>query len=387
MNLFAVGSTLGLGTVVASGATLRGRSYALFVGIVLGVHTALSGALVDQLAFAGPLYVYLQAVTFLHFLMLIRPRHRPPLYRYLVSLPAHAFLAGTFLALPWAVAQVLPGAWVPYLAAFLGLIASHRPRQDDIALQIDQSDAGPLARTTSPPAREGRPLRIVQITDPHLGPTMSPERLRGICERAVAAEPDLVLLTGDYLTMETQASSDPLATALEPLRALEGRTFACLGNHDLEAPRTVAEGLARAGVALLVDQEVTVETPAGLVQIVGMDFAWRDRKERSEAVFRGLRRPEGALRVVLLHDPGAFTYVPDGEGDLVLAGHTHGGQLGLVSLGSRLTALSWMSGRLPDHGLWAKGRNRLYVHRGTGHYGFPVRLGVPPEEGVISVRW
>ncbi len=387
MNLFAVGSTLGLGTVVGSGAALRGRSYALFVAAVLGVHTVLSIALFERLRWTGPVYVYLQAATYLHFLMLVRPKHRSDAYRYLVSLPAHAFAAGTFLAMPWAIVQGLPGAWVPYVASILGLLASHRPRRSDETLVIDRSDAGELDRSRSPAGGEGRPLRIVQITDPHLGPTMSVERLRRICERAVAAEPDLVLLTGDYLTMETQASSDPLAHALAPLEALRGRTFACLGNHDLEAPRTVLEGLERAGVRLLVDEHVLLDTPAGRVQVVGMDFVWRDRKLHAERVLEHLPQPEGALRVVLLHDPGAFAHVPDGAGDLVLAGHTHGGQLGLVSLGARFTALSVLAKHLPDHGLWAKGRNRLYVHRGTGHYGFPIRLGVPPEEGVLSVHW
>jgi predicted MPP superfamily phosphohydrolase len=88
---------------------------------------------------------------------------------------------------------------------------------------------------------------------------------------------------------------------------------------------------------------------------------------------------------VLLHDPGAFKHLPAGEADLVLSGHTHGGQVGLVSLG-----LSWTMLRVlmnaPDHGLWARGADRLYVHRGTGHYGFPLRLGVPAEESVLNVH-
>ena len=82
---------------------------------------------------------------------------------------------------------------------------------------------------------------------------MSVERLRGIAERAVAADPDLVLLTGDYLTMESQGTPGCLAEALAPLRALEGRVYACLGNHDHEAPEMVARELAEAGVRLLVD--------------------------------------------------------------------------------------------------------------------------------------
>jgi predicted MPP superfamily phosphohydrolase len=82
---------------------------------------------------------------------------------------------------------------------------------------------------------------------------------------------------------------------------------------------------------------------------------------------------------------GAFRHVPDGEADLVLSGHTHGGQLGLVSLGLERTIVSTMT-TIPDHGYWALGTNRLYVHRGTSHYGFPVRIGVPAEESLVRVH-
>jgi uncharacterized protein len=76
-------------------------------------------------------------------------------------------------------------------------------------------------------------------------------------------------------------------------------------------------------------------------------------------------------------------HVPDGAADLVLSGHTHGGQLGLVSMGLAWTVLSRT--RWPDHGLFAHGTNRLYVHRGTGFYGFPLRIGVPGEASVLEV--
>ena len=72
-----------------------------------------------------------------------------------------------------------------------------------------------------------------------------------------------------------------------------------------------------------------------------------------------------------------------GEVDLTLSGHTHGGQLGLVSLGLPWTVMSRT--RWPDHGLFARGAGRLYVHRGTGFYGFPLRIGVPGEHSILEV--
>jgi predicted MPP superfamily phosphohydrolase len=140
------------------------------------------------------------------------------------------------------------------------------------------------------------------------------------------------------------------------------------------------------GATLLVDDATLVETPAGMVQIVGMDFYRARRAEKMAAVCARHPRLPGAFRLVLLHDPGAFRHLPEGEGDLVLSGHTHGGQLGLVSLGAHHTVLRLLVD-MPDHGLWARGRDRLYVHRGTGHYGFPLRLGVPAEESLLRVRF
>ena len=96
-------------------------------------------------------------------------------------------------------------------------------------------------------------------------------------------------------------------------------------------------------------------------------------------------RVEGASRLVLLHDPGAFKLLPKIEADLVLSGHTHGGQVGIAHRLLALTPL-WPLFRLPDHGFFARGRARLYVHRGSGHYGFPLRIGVTSEESLLRVH-
>jgi predicted MPP superfamily phosphohydrolase len=127
-------------------------------------------------------------------------------------------------------------------------------------------------------------------------------------------------------------------------------------------------------------------TAAGPVQILGMEFSYRDRAARLARVCLEHPRTPGALRIILLHDPGAFRHLPAGEGDLVLSGHTHGGQLGLVSLGLSWTFLRLFGLRFPDHGFWARGTDRMWVHRGTGHYGFPLRIGVPGEESLLRIH-
>jgi predicted MPP superfamily phosphohydrolase len=392
MSVFLLISLVGWVTVVGL-ALLRSRAYAIFRGVTLGLQVLFAATLAHR--FQAPpwlfvLFCYLHAAVFVQSLGLIRPRMRSLPYRAFVSIPASFFAAGTLLALPWVVAKAvgfeLPGVFLPYVAAAVGVLQSSWSREEARDIVVADAEVVPgLTRHAASSARVERPLRLVQITDPHLGPFMSVDRLAAICQRAVEKNPDLILLTGDFLTMESQADPELLARALAPLQQLEGRVFACFGNHDHEAPHVVRRALSQNGITLLMDDSVTVQTGAGLVQVVGMDFVWRERAAHLARVCAEHPRIAGALRIVLLHDPGAFVHLPEGDADLVLSGHTHGGQVGLVSLGLPHTMMRAFV-KMPDHGLWARGRDRLYVHRGTGHYGFPLRLGVPAEESLLTVH-
>lgn len=393
MSWFAALTVGGWLVVVVVAGAARSRAFAIFVGVLLAIYSLVALAIAPSFHAILPLYAAFHVAVYVNFLALSRPRMRPLVYRLVVSWPAAFFSAGTLLALPWAVLTAIGlhpyGTWVPYALAAVGMLQSLTTRREDVDLVIS-GPAGPSAARLAPhprgTSREARPLRIVQISDPHLGPFMSVERLRRIAERAALAEPDLVFLTGDFLTMESQSDPDLLLDALAPLRALPGKVFACHGNHDHEAPAVVARAMASNGIELLVDASREVETGAGLVQIVGVDFVWKDRRAHLERVCAAHARTPGATRIVLLHDPGAFKHLPPGEGDLVLSGHTHGGQIGLLSLGLSWTFLRLFGDRIPDHGFWARGTDRMYIHRGTGHYGFPLRLGVPAEESVMRVH-
>jgi len=383
--------------VVGLGWLFRSRFYAIYRAVVLGLHTLIAlpllGIWLTEVPVLGRCALILHALVYLDALFLIRPALRPLWYRTLISLPALYFSASTLLAFPWAIATAFGlaplGVWAPYALGVVGMIQSLTSRSESRALTVGQvPHLARLGRVPhpAPSATEvKRPLRVIQITDPHLGPFMPVARLRRICQRAVEQQPDLVLLTGDFLTMESQAEVRHLSEALAPLRDLRGRCFACFGNHDHEAPRVVVEALKSAGVELLMDQATLVNTDAGKVQIVGFDFHFKDRAEKMRAVCQRYPRQAGALRLMLLHDPGAFRHLPEGEADLVLSGHTHGGQVGLVSLGLLWTVAGWVA-KIPDHGLWGRGTDRLYVHRGTGHYGFPLRLGVPAEESILLIH-
>ncbi len=390
MSYFAIVTVTGWAALVAAAAILRGRPYAYFVGVIIGIYSLCASGIAPLTGPLLPAFAVLHATVFVHFLSLLRPRMRPALWRAVISLPAAFFSAGTLVGMPWALASALgfhPWApWLPYALALAGVVQSLSTRREEVDLSL----GGEVVERLQPHPRgappSARPLRVVQITDPHLGPFMSVARLRAICARAVERSPDLIVLTGDFLTMESQGDPRLLADALVPLRAMPGRVFACRGNHDHEAPAVVADALHGAGVRLLVDEAVTVDTDAGPVQVVGADFHFRDRAEKLADLCARHPRVPGALRLVLLHDPGVFKHLPAGDGDLVLSGHTHGGQVGLLSFGAQWTFLRLFGLKIPDHGFWARGLDRLYVHRGTGHYGFPLRLGVPAEESLLRVH-
>jgi predicted MPP superfamily phosphohydrolase len=391
MSTFTLASCVSYIVVVLVAWRYRGRGAAIFTGIALGIFTLVSCSAPRATGWVGFALLYLQIAVYVHFLVFLWPRMRPLWWRVLVAIPASYYAAGTVLAWPVAVAVSFGAAlewyYLPYGFALLGLIESLWTPETVRDVVLDQLDAGALRRYPlgKVNGHGSGVLNLVQITDPHLGPFMSVRRLRRVCERAVERSPDLICLTGDFLTVESNHSPHALEAAFAPLANAPGRVFACLGNHDHEAPHVVKRALAKAGVILLVDDAAEIETPAGLVQILGFDFHFRDRERRMQEVCARFPKPPGALRIALLHDPGAFRKLPPGEGDLVLSGHTHGGQVGLVSFGLPWT-LVWLVAKMPDHGLWARGKDRLYVHRGTGHYGFPLRVGVPAEQSMLRVQ-
>lgn len=396
---------------------VRGRTYAVFSGVVLAI--ALPGALIGHARLVALLpssltvwldaaFAYSMLAAAIHLSHLVRARMRSPLFRIGVSVPGQTFVAAGALSGVWLLlmlpvrgllmalsADSLLDAlrwldFVPFVVAVFSILTSSRPRPEWVRVRLGEDGPDvvtrvPLERSRKPHAKaaDGTALRIVQITDPHLGPWQSVRSLRRQIEKLASTNPDLVLLTGDFLTMESNGTPGALADAFSPLRPMADRCFAAFGNHDHEAPDEVRSGLAANGIRLLVDEEVLVDTPVGVVQIVGADWVRKDRRQHIRELLARLPRRPDAVRLFLLHDPLGFRDVPPGDVDLTLSGHTHGGQVGLVSLGFDWTVLT--RSRWPDHGLFALGASRLYVHRGTGFYGFPLRVGVPGEASVLEL--
>jgi predicted MPP superfamily phosphohydrolase len=224
-------------------------------------------------------------------------------------------------------------------------------------------------------------LRILLLSDLHVGgPDMPPERLAEILDRAARERPDIVMIAGDFISdKELSTRRYSLTEAVAPLRRLHPPlgTFAVLGNHDHW--RNAAEArraLAAAGVHVLDNEAIRI----GPIALGGLDdaFTGHDRLAPTLASMSGL---EGA-RILLSHSPDPFPDLP-GDVALMLAGHTHCGQIRLPLIG----ALSTMSryGERYACGLVRENGKILVVSAGLGTSIMPVRIGAPPDYWLLDV--
>lgn len=232
------------------------------------------------------------------------------------------------------------------------------------------------------PGLRGRPLKLLLISDIHVGgPDMPPERLAGIVDQINRIGPDLVLIGGDFVGDKGLGArtytDDEIAAPLAALKARLG-VFAVLGNHDhWRDPASLGKALRRAGVRMLDNQAAR----AGPFAIGGVDDAYTDHDDLPLTLRR--MRALGGVPVLLSHSPDPFPDVP-GQVRLVLAGHTHCGQISLPLIGP----LSTMS-RYGDRyacGLMIENGKTLVVGAGVGTSILPLRLGTRPDMWLVSVR-
>lgn len=224
-----------------------------------------------------------------------------------------------------------------------------------------------------------QPLRLVQLSDIHASRfDMPAERLRRIVAMANALHPDLIVLTGDYISgYPTQWTPQRVRAALAPLAALSAPCgiVAVLGNHDGKAMTRAA--FAGTPVHLLVGDS----HDAGPVVIAGAD----DLLQENRAV-TGLRLaiaavPAGKPIIAIAHEPDFLKWLPP-RTTLVIAGHTHGGQIVLPLFGS-LPRNAFLDAH--RRGLYREHGQTLVVSSGLGTSVLPMRLGVPPEITEITL--
>jgi predicted MPP superfamily phosphohydrolase len=229
-----------------------------------------------------------------------------------------------------------------------------------------------------PAALDG--FRIVQITDVHIGPLLGAGFARAVTTRANELRPDIVAVTGDLV----DGSVAKLMHEVAPFGDLKSRhgVFFVTGNHDhYSGANAWATAVERLGMRVLRNESTRIEQDGASFDLAGVDDHrgdWVSGSREDLDAALGNRNNDRPV-VLLAHDPTTFRDASRYGVDLQISGHTHGGQIFPFHLPVKL-ATTWIAG------LYEKGLSKLYVSRGTGFWGPPMRIGAPPEITELVLR-
>ncbi|CAN5900128.1 metallophosphoesterase [soil metagenome] len=278
-----------------------------------------------------------------------------------ISGSRRAFLA----RLKWGWAPLLTSGSGAY--AYGSMLERHRVVVERHAVKLALGESGPSK------------LRVVSLTDFHFDPLYETGYLEECVRKANALNPDVVLLTGDYISKTSDRIKD-LAEVLGGLQAKVG-IFACLGNHDFwDDPFEVRRSLRLKGIEVLMDQHTRVSCGDGQLLIAGLNSAWSGSPNWGR-VASGFKTQDRAL--VLMHEPDfADQLAHDERAVMQFSGHTHGGQIRLPFLGA-LCLPSW--GKNYQAGFYDVKNLKLHVNRGIGTVHYHVRFFCPPEISCFEI--
>ncbi|HKQ79768.1 MAG TPA: metallophosphoesterase [Blastocatellia bacterium] len=228
-------------------------------------------------------------------------------------------------------------------------------------------------------------LRIAVISDLHAGsPYITIDKIRQIVETTNAAQPDLILLPGDFVTQGVLGGSfmepETLASSLKGLRAKIG-VFATLGNHDWwYNARRVKESLETAGILVIENDAAMIERHGAAIWIAGIGDKWEGNPDIASAL---AKVDNSAPIIAFTHNPDIFPSIP-AKVALTIAGHTHGGQVALPIIGRPIVpsefGARYATGHIVEDG------KHLFVASGIGTSILPVRFRVPPEISLLSIN-
>jgi predicted MPP superfamily phosphohydrolase len=235
--------------------------------------------------------------------------------------------------------------------------------------------------------RELDGLTIAHLSDFHYDSAASAGVIRTAVEITHRLAPDVVVLTGDYVTLSPFQSrsraaehSKPCAQLLGDLHAPMG-VFGVLGNHDYATePRLVTRSLEAHGITVLRNFNLRIERSGARLWIAGVDDVLGGGARLDQAL-QGIPRDEAT--VLLAHEPDYADTVISSAVDLQLSGHSHGGQVRLPLVGAPF--LPYLARKYP-WGLRQLDRLKLYTNRGVGTIFPPVRFNCPPEVTLLTLR-
>jgi hypothetical protein len=241
-----------------------------------------------------------------------------------------------------------------------------------------------------PPALEN--FHIVQLSDFHYDEHFSIIPIRKAIAMSNSLSPDLVVLTGDFVTIpmwadlvhngkrDSAAAAEPCARLLTGLRSRLG-SVAILGNHDRDSdPQRVLEALRSNGITALQNGNTHIEQDGSRLWLGGIDDVIEGKPD-IQATLRGI--PQGEPTILLAHEPDYADEVTRLPVDLQLSGHSHGGQVRFPLIGAPI--LPSLAHKYP-WGLRRFGRLSLYTNIGLGTIRMPVRFDCPPEVTSIRLR-
>jgi len=220
-------------------------------------------------------------------------------------------------------------------------------------------------------------FRIVHLSDMHHSPFTSLDHIELAIKDANALKPDLILLTGDYVTHEREYIA-PVAGVLGNAKARYG-TYACLGNHDHWTDADLVTHLFRGeGINVLINEGFRFETRGSSFWLAGVDDHMVGKTD-VPAALKGSFPDE--MKLLLAHNPIIFREAARMGVDLTLSGHTHGGQIKLRDDEKRL-----LPRRRLKAGLHKRRNSQIYITRGIGTVVVPMRYQCPPEISLLELR-
>lgn len=244
----------------------------------------------------------------------------------------------------------------------------------------------------SMPARHGvlRGLRIMQISDLHIGPVVNRNYLERARRVMLSQKADLLVVTGDIIDNNNYY----LGLAQEFFSSIKGHfplgIYGVLGNHDfIDNGEELSRSLTEVGVRMLRNEAVRLSSAQGKWQLIGLDYpmhTWRESSSRAQVAARYLeqalagRKEENLPGIVLNHHPSDFSLFARHDIPLTLAGHTHGGQI--VIPGTNFAPIGDFFSY--SRGVYHRGEQHLYVNQGLGHW-FPLRIQCDPEITLLQL--
>jgi predicted MPP superfamily phosphohydrolase len=226
-------------------------------------------------------------------------------------------------------------------------------------------------------------LRILQLSDIHLSVFLSEAELARVIDAAIGLRPNLVVVTGDLIS----SKGDPLDACIRQLARIkaEAGVFGCMGNHEryASAEQYTAEAGLRVGIRFLRSQSQQLRFGNSTLNLAGVDYQSLAGKQD---YLRGAERliVPGACNVLLSHNPDVFPVAAQQGYNLLLAGHTHGGQVTVEILDRSINPARFFTPYV--YGLYRSGAAAAYVTRGIGTIAIPARIGAPPEISVLRLR-